>query len=142
MNQQETFLHIYLLINSDKGILLEEARRDIPRNTQAINDFQEQYLRSSREITDEFLNCQKETVKSLQSILTPYLENGYKGFWNRWASPQKAAEIYARTLSNFADNVIVTTRITNNAMFANMEALKTIIEHRRDDVKEFSRIAN
>jgi hypothetical protein len=61
--------------------------------------------------------------------------------WNNWASPQKAAEIYARTVSNFADNSIVTTRIANNAMFANMEALKTIIEHRRDDVKEFSRMA-
>ncbi len=26
-------------------------------------------------------------------------------------------------------------------MFANMEALKTIIEHRKDDVKELSRMA-
>jgi len=26
-------------------------------------------------------------------------------------------------------------------MFANMKALKTIIEHRKDDVKEFSRMA-
>ena len=31
---------------------IEEARRDIPRNTQAINDCQEQYLRSVNEITD------------------------------------------------------------------------------------------
>jgi hypothetical protein len=120
---------------------IEEARRDIPRNTQAINDWQEQYLRSAREITDEFLNSQKEIVKSLQSTLAPYLENGYQEFWNKWASPQKAAEIYARTVSNFADNAIVTTRIANNVMFANMEALKTIIEHRKDDAKEFSRMA-
>src|SRR5215472_16098157 len=35
---------------------IEEARRDIPRNTQAINDCQEQYLRFAREFTDEFLN--------------------------------------------------------------------------------------
>jgi membrane-associated HD superfamily phosphohydrolase len=120
---------------------IEEARRDIPRNTQAINDCQEQYLRSAREITDEFLNSQKEIVKSVQSTLAPYIENGYQEFWNKWASPQKAAEIYAKTVSNFADNAIVTTRIVNNALFANMEALKTIIEHRRDDVKEFSRLA-
>jgi hypothetical protein len=52
------------------------------------------------------------------------------------------AEIYARTVSNFADNAIVTTRIANNVMFANMEALKTIIEHRKDDVKELSRMAD
>jgi hypothetical protein len=120
---------------------IEEARRDIPRNTQAINDCQEQYFRSAREITDEFLNTQKEIVKSFQSILAPYIENGYQEFWNKWASPQKAAEIYARTVSNFADNAIVTTRIANNVMFANMEALKTIIEHRKDDIKEFSKMA-
>ena len=48
-------------------------------------------------------------------------------FWNKWTSPQKAAEIYARTVSNLADNTIVTTRIGNNAMFANMEASKTIV---------------
>jgi len=120
---------------------IEEARRDIPRNTQAINDCQEQYLRAAREITDEFLNSQKEIVKSLQSTLAPYIENGYQEFWNKWASPQKAAEIYARTVSNFADNAIVTTRIANNVMFANMEALKTIIEHRKDDVKQCSRMA-
>jgi len=65
----------------------------------------------------------------------------YEVFWNNWAFPQKAAEIYARTVSNFADNAIVTTRIANNVMFANMEALKTIIEHRKDDVRELSRIA-
>jgi hypothetical protein len=34
-----------------------------------------------------------------------------------------------------------TTRIANNVMFTNMEALKIIIEHRKDDVKEFSRMA-
>jgi hypothetical protein len=49
--------------------------------------------------------------------------------------------MYTRTVSNFADNAIVTTRIANNAMFANIEALKTIIDHRREDVKEFSRMA-
>src|SRR5215469_12506867 len=77
---------------------IEEARRDIPRNTQAINDCQEQYLRSVNEITDEFLNCQKEIVKSFQSTLAPYIENGYHEIWNKWGSPQKAAEIYARTV--------------------------------------------
>src|SRR5215467_10235592 len=120
---------------------IEEARRDIPRYTQAISDCQEQYLQSAREFTDEFLNSQKEIVKSLQSTLAPYIENGYQEFWNKWTSPQKAAEIYAKTVSNFADNAIVTTRIANNVMFANIEALKTIIEHRKEDVKELSRMA-
>ena len=37
---------------------IEETRRDISRNTQAINDCQEQYLRSASEITDEFRSNQ------------------------------------------------------------------------------------
>ena len=120
---------------------IEEARKEIPRRTQAFNDYQEHSLQTAREITDRYLESQKEIIKSFQSTWAPYVESSYEVFWNKWASPQKAAEIYARTVSNIADNTIVTTRIANNAMFANMEALKTIIEHRRDDVKEFSRMA-
>jgi hypothetical protein len=117
---------------------IEEARKEIPRRTQAINDYQEQAIQATREITDSYLESQKEIIKSFQSTWVPYVENSYGVFWNKWASPQKAAEIYARTVSNFADNAIVTTRIANNAIFANIEALKTIIDHRIDDVKEFS----
>jgi hypothetical protein len=55
-------------------------------------------------------------------------------------SPRRAAEIYTRTVSNFADNVISTTRLANNAMFANIEAFKTFVQREKDNVKEFSRI--
>jgi hypothetical protein len=56
-------------------------------------------------------------------------------------SPRSAAEIYARTVSSFADNSIATTRIANNAIVANMEAMNTFIARKKDDVKEFSRLA-
>jgi len=79
-------------------------------------------------------------MKSFQSTWVPYVENAYGAFWNNWASPRRAAEIYVRTVSNFADNVIATTRIANNAMFANMEAFKTFLQREKEDVKEFSRI--
>jgi len=61
--------------------------------------------------------------------------------WNNWASPQRAAEIYARTVSNFADNVMATTRIANNTLFASIGAYKTLAQHEKDDVKEFTRMA-
>ena len=43
-------------------------------------------------------------------------------------------------MSTFADNVIATTRISNNSMFATMETVKTFIQREKDDIKEFSRI--
>jgi hypothetical protein len=119
---------------------IEEARREIPRNTQAINDYQEHSLQVTREITDSYLESQKEIIKSFQPTWVPYEENAYGAFWNNWASPRRAAEIYVRTVSNFADNVIATTRIANNAMFANMESFKTFLQREKEDVKEFSRI--
>ena len=119
----------------------DEARRDIPRNTQALNDYQEQAIQATREITDSYLESQKEIIKSFQSTWVPYVENAYELFWNKWMSPRSAAEIYARTVSSFADNSIATTRIANNTIVANMEAINSFIERKKDDAKEFSRLA-
>jgi hypothetical protein len=120
---------------------VDESRREIPRNTQAINDYQEHALQSSKEIADSYLESQKEIIKSFQSTWAPHIENMYTAFWNNWASPRRAAEIYARTVSNFADNMMATTRIANNTLFANIGAYKTLAQRQKDDVKEFSRIA-
>jgi hypothetical protein len=63
----------------------------IPCNTQAINDYQEHTLQSSKEIADSYLESQKEIIKSFQSTWVPYI-NMYDAFWNNWALPQRAAE--------------------------------------------------
>jgi hypothetical protein len=120
---------------------MEEARKEIPRRTQAFNDYQEHSLQTAREITDRYLESQKEIIKSFQSAWVPYVENTYEVFWNKWMSPRSAAQIYARTVSSFADNSIATTRIANNAIVANMEAMNIFIERKKDDVKEFSRLS-
>jgi phage-related tail protein len=120
---------------------IDEARREIPRNTQAINDYQEHTLEASKEIIDSYLESQKEIIQSFQSTWIPYFENTYGRFWNNWVSPRRAAEIYARTVSNFADNIVATTRIANNTIFTNINACKTFVQREKDDVKEFSRIA-
>jgi hypothetical protein len=116
-------------------------RRERFHVTQAINDYQEHTLQATREIADSYVECQKEIIQSFQSTWLPYIENTYGAFWNNWASPRRATEIYARTVSNFADNVMATSRIANNTIFANINAYKTFIQREKDDVKEFSRIA-
>jgi hypothetical protein len=120
---------------------IDEARREIPRNTQAINDYQEHTLQASKEIVDSYLESQKEIIHSFQSTWIPYIENTYGAFWNNWVSPRRVAELYTRTVSNFADNMMATTRIANNTIFANIDACKTFVQREKDEVKEFSRIA-
>jgi hypothetical protein len=120
---------------------IDEARRDIPRNTQAINDYQEHTLQASKEIVDSYLESQKEIIQSFQSTWVPFIENTFCPFWNNWTSTQRAAEIYMRTVSNFADSIMATTRMANNTIFTNINAHKTFVQRGKDDVKEFSRIA-
>jgi hypothetical protein len=81
---------------------MEEARKEIPRRTQAFNDYQEHSLQTSSEITDRYLESQKEIIKSFQSTWAPYVENSYEIFWNKWASPQKAIwqDTKAREIAN------------------------------------------
>jgi hypothetical protein len=123
--------------NIKRGI--EEARREIPRNIQAINDYQEQSLQAAKEITESYLDSQKQIINSFQSMWAPYLESTYNTFWN-WASPQRSAELYARGVSTFADNMLSTIRLTNNTMITNMETFSTTIQRRKNDTKEFAKI--
>jgi hypothetical protein len=118
----------------------DEARKEIPRYTQAVNDYQEQTIQSSREIADNYIQSQKEIINSLQSAWVPFTENAYGLFWNYWVSPRRTTELYARAVSSVADNTIAITRLVNNAVFANMEAFRTLVQRERDNAKEISRI--
>ena len=118
----------------------DEARNQIPRYTQAVNDYQEQTIQATREIADNYLDSQKEIINSFQSAWVPQLENANRIFWSNWISPRHFTETYARIVSSFADNTIAVTRITNNMIFANMDAFKTSMQHAKENAKEFSRI--
>jgi vacuolar-type H+-ATPase subunit H len=115
----------------------DEARRDIPRYTQAVNDYQEQTIQAAREIADSYLESQKEIINSFQSAWSPYAETLFR---TNWMSPKSIAELYANLIGNFANNMIAATRLTHNIIFANMEAFKTSIQQAKDNTKELSRI--
>jgi hypothetical protein len=118
----------------------DEARKEIPRSTQIVNEYQEQTIQTAREIADSYIDAQKQIINSLQSTFVPVVENVYQVFWNNWMSPRRITEIYAKTVSSFADNTIAATRLANNTVFANMETFKRSIHNTKDNAKEFSRI--
>jgi hypothetical protein len=118
----------------------DEARKDIPRYTQAVNEYQEQTIQVTIEIADNYLESQKEIINSFQSAWVPAIERAYAVFWNYWMSPRMFTDIYARTVSSIADNTIAAIRLVNNNVFSNLDAFKTSIQNTRDNLKEFSRI--
>ena len=121
----------------------DEARSQIPRYTQAVNDYQEQTIQATGEIADNYVEAQKQIINSFQSALTPYVENVNATTTTNWTtlfSPRRMSEVYANIVSTFANNVITATRVTNNMIFANMEAFKTSLQQAKESAKDFSRI--
>jgi hypothetical protein len=118
----------------------DEARKDIPRYTQIVNEYQEETIQAARQMADNYLECQREIINSIQSAFVPQIEAANRAVTSNWTSPRHVTEQYARLVSAFADNTIAVTKLVNNAVFANLEAFKASVQTARDNVKEFSRI--
>lgn len=118
----------------------DEAVKEIPRFTKAVNEYQQETIQASKDIADSFLDSQKEVIHSTQSLWVPYIENVQNSYLSYWGSPQRFTENYARAVSNTTDYTIAVTRIANNNLFASMNAWKNSVQHIRDNAKEFSRL--
>ena len=118
----------------------DEAVKEIPRFTKAVNEYQQETIQATKDIADNFLDSQKEVIHSMQSLWVPYIENVQNSYASYWVSPQRVTENYARAVSNITDSTIVATRLSNNVLFASMDAWKNSIQHARDNAKEFSRL--
>jgi ElaB/YqjD/DUF883 family membrane-anchored ribosome-binding protein len=106
-----------------------EARKEIPRYTQIVNDYQENTIQAIREITDNFVDSQKDIIV-----------NSFR-LWSDWmTSPRQLAENYGKVVSNFADNAVSATRVLNNTVFANLDSVNTSVQHTKENVKELSKI--
>jgi hypothetical protein len=126
--------------NTQKAV--KEARKEIPRYTEAVNNYQEQTLQAVREIAENYIDTQKEIINSFQqSTWISQLRDTYRTFWSNWMSPKNMTETYANMISNSIDNTLAATRVTNNIISANMEAFKVSAQQTKDNLKELSRTA-
>lgn len=114
---------------------IDEARREIPAYTQSVTDYQQQAMDSAQEITDNYLNSQKDIINAVQSTWSNYIDTVY---W--WASPRRMSEIYTQSVSSFADNAISGTKIWNKTILANVDASKAYLGRSREASKDISRI--
>ena len=126
--------------NTQKAV--KEARKEIPRYTEAVNNYQEQTLQAVREIAENYIDTQKEIINSFQqSTWISQLGDTYRTFWSNWMSLKNMTETYANIISNSRDNTLAATRVTNNIISANMEAFKVSAQQIKDNLKELSRTA-
>jgi hypothetical protein len=122
---------------------VQEARKEIPRYTEAVNIYQEQILASAKEIAENYIDSQKDIINSFQqSTWMSQIGNAYQTFWSNWVvSPREMTETYANMVSRSIDNAFTATRLSNNITLANMEALRMSMQQTKENAKEFSRIA-
>ena len=122
-------------------VAAREVSREIPQYTQMLGDIQEETIKTTREIADNYIESQKEIISIYQSVWTPFLENANSRFWNYWwISPKGYAETYGTVVNSFADNVVSATRLTNNAISTNMGLASTVLQQTKDNSKEYSRL--
>jgi hypothetical protein len=120
-----------------------EAKKEIPRYTEAINNYQEQILQSAKEIAENYIDSQKDIINSYQqSAWFSQIGNAYQRFWSSWVvSPKKMTETYANMVSCSVDNAFTATRLANNIALSNMEAFRMSMQQTKENAKDFSRIA-
>ena len=126
---------------------LEEVKRETPRYSQTITDFQNQTADATREIADNFLDSQKEVINSIQSAWAPIVQRtGYN--WTTgmigtpFFSPGQIADIYARTIGAITEAYVASTRMATNSLFAGIEASRATTNYARQNAKEASRITS
>jgi inorganic triphosphatase YgiF len=123
--------------NVNKSI--DEARTQIPRFTHVVTNYQEQVLQSTGKMVEDYVEAQKSVMNAVFNSANPYYENANRVF-SYWFTPKVTAEIYARSVSNIAENVSASARISNDILFGNLDAFGNAFERAQHHTKEFSRI--
>ena len=119
---------------------IDESKNQIPKYNNIVNSYQEQSLQTAREISEEFIDSQKEIISSLQSAWRPINEN-YNSVVTSFASPDSIAKAYTRFVSNVADNTVSAIRLTNNMIFSNLDSMKSVLQQAKDNSKHLSNLS-
>jgi hypothetical protein len=122
---------------------IDEVRRETPRYSQTVIDFQNETAEATREIADNFLDSQKEVINSMQSAWTPVVHRTTGGIMaTPFFSPTQLADIYARTIGAITEAYIASIRMANNLLFAGIEATRATTNYTRQNSKEVARITS
>jgi hypothetical protein len=120
---------------------LDESKNQIPRINSIVNSYQEQSLQTAKEISEEYIDSQKEVINSLQSTWRSYSDS-FNGLVNNLtASPESITKAYARLVSNFADNAVSYLTLSNNIIFSNIDSWKTALQQAKDNSKHLSSLS-
>src|SRR5215217_9485027 len=65
----------------------------------------------------------------------------YNGMVTSFASHDSIAKAYTRFVSNVADNTVSAIRLTNNVIFSNLDSMRSVLQHAKDNSKHLSNLS-
>jgi hypothetical protein len=118
---------------------IDEARNQIPQYTNVVKNYQEQALETTGKMVEDYVEAEKSIINSFFESSIPYYENVQR-MYNYWFSPRVPTELWARSVSNIAENVSRSTRIGNDILFENIDTMGHAFERAKQQTEELSRI--
>ena len=79
---------------------IDESKNQIPRINNIVNSYQEQSLQTAREISEEYIESQKEIITTLQAAWRKLINENYGSIVTSCASPDSIAKAYTKFVSN------------------------------------------
>ena len=124
--------------NIDENI--REARNQIPRYTETVNQVQELSLQATKDVAESYLDYQRQAIDSFQAASTPYLYNVNNQLLNSQDYFRRIPEMYSKLVSNYAENTIAMSRVFNDMAFSNVQVFKHIVDNTKKQSKYLAEI--
>ena len=118
--------------------VLQDVKRELPEVTATFHDYQEQNIKAIREMTETYLESQKEVAKAMKSTAGSFNNNMFAMMFYPWLHPQILADAYVRSVSNIADASVSAARLSSDMMQVGMESVKSSIDMARNNTKVVS----
>ena len=110
---------------------VSEAKREIPKYTEAMAGLQEETIQTTKEIGYDLIELQREAAS-----LVPKFQERFMSYYVPWAYPKLVTEYYSRMVDSYVDNVISATNLVNSLVVFNMENIQRLA----DSTKEYWRV--
>jgi hypothetical protein len=140
-NNRQSYIQKYEEQEAAKEVIgaTEEPRKAIERNTgeyaskipgysQVILDTQEQTVQATREITEFYLELQKQTLNSFQKVFQPYFQNIQRQLLSNQEYFYSMSALHYKLISDYTESVIVSSKIFNKVSSSNMNFLMGLIK--------------
>jgi hypothetical protein len=103
---------------------IKETIAEIPRFTKIVQDFQETAMETAKEISDAFIESQRQVISSLQLIPSRDIS---ASIWSYWTFQPIIADMYLSMFRITVDTAIATNRLAKNLIFTNLEAARALM---------------